>query len=174
VICTSPTNSREALKGAVTCNKGFYFLSGPESDTCEGVQRKTARGISIGSQGSRFLDPSLLSTTRYDLSVPSTNPAACKPIPNGSGPVVCTSATNTKADTGSGEFSCATGHYLVRGSTASDPDSCVRMCRQENSTGLFGLLVPGGLVGVNGHHFRFCIILGEALKANLSTYAAPM
>jgi hypothetical protein len=45
VICTSPTDSREAVKGAVTCNKGFFFLSGPESDTCEGVQRKEAWGI---------------------------------------------------------------------------------------------------------------------------------
>jgi hypothetical protein len=40
VICTNPTDSREALKGGITCSKGFYFLSGPQNDTCEGVQRK--------------------------------------------------------------------------------------------------------------------------------------
>jgi hypothetical protein len=80
----------------------------------------------------------------------STNAAACKLIPNGSGPVVCTSATNTKADTSSGEFSCAAGHYLVRGSTASDPDYCVRMCLQVSWMAC-GLVVR---VWVNDCHFR--------------------
>jgi hypothetical protein len=39
VVCTNDSDSREALKGGVTCNKGFYFVSGPLSDTCEGVQQ---------------------------------------------------------------------------------------------------------------------------------------